>query len=165
MQVIYSGDRMTASEMITHAIEDRGVYKKDVASKMGWSAANLTNKLRRNTITADEFIKLADILGFNVQMANKGIELPVKKKSSRIGTRIVATVGDEQFDNGSATQICHKTNSLTVDKELYLSNKNKFFIVTHTSDGITTIEKCTKGQARVLYTQCSEDEIVKDFPE
>ena len=164
MQVIYSGDRMTASEMITHAIEDRGVYKKDVASKMGWSAANLTNKLRRNTITADEFIKLADILGFNVQMANKGIELPVKKKTSRIGSRIVATVGDEQFDNSSAAQICHKTSSLSVDKELYL-DKGKFFIVTHTSDGVTNIEKCTKGQARTLYTQCSENEIVKDFPE
>ena len=60
MQVQVIGSKnMTVSEMIKQAIATKGLQQKDIAAKMGWSPQNFTNRLKNNTIDAEEWIKLA----------------------------------------------------------------------------------------------------------
>lgn len=69
IQVIGSNS-MSVSEMIKQAIAMKGLQQKDIAVKMGWSPQNFTNRLTNYTIDAEEWVKLAAIIGYEIQMVD-----------------------------------------------------------------------------------------------
>ena len=50
------GEWMKVAEIIEKAIADKGLQKKDIAQKMGWSPQTFNNRLRNNTISSEEWI-------------------------------------------------------------------------------------------------------------
>lgn len=97
---------MSVSEMINEAIIAKGMKKKEVAYKMGWTPQNFTNRLRLNTIDAEEWIKLAKILGYEVQMVDMESGRALKQRRPSSGPRVMQMIDGIKYDTEKADSIC-----------------------------------------------------------
>ena len=87
IQVIGSNS-MSVSEMIKQAIAMKGLQQKDIAVKMGWSPQNFTNRLTNNTIDAEEWVKLAAIIGYEIQMVDVESNTVLKPRRNSTGPKV-----------------------------------------------------------------------------
>ena len=92
--------------MLNQAMLVKGVRKKDVAAKMGWSSQNFSNRLKNKTIDAEELIKLASILGYEIQMVDVESKVVLKPRKESSGPRVVQIVDGISFDTEKATSLC-----------------------------------------------------------
>lgn len=59
---------MNASDIIRTAIRCSGTDQSGCARLLGWTRQKMSTKLLRNTITADEFLTILDVLGMELQI-------------------------------------------------------------------------------------------------
>ena len=118
---------MSVSDIIKKAIEDSPHQQKEVAAFMGWTPQNFQNRLRNNTIDADEWVKIADYLGYEVKMVNQAGENIAGQQAKGRATRQM--VGGIIYDTKTAKSICHSSKFVGTFFELYRMETGDFFIV------------------------------------
>jgi len=47
---------------------DKGLKKKDIADRCGWTQSNMYNKMKRDNFSEEELRKIADALGCNLEI-------------------------------------------------------------------------------------------------
>lgn len=47
---------------------DKGLKQKDIADRCGWTASNLSNKMRRDNLSEEELRKIANALGCTLEI-------------------------------------------------------------------------------------------------
>lgn len=47
---------------------DKGLKKKDIADRCGWTQSNMYNKMKRDNFSEEELRKIADALGCTLQI-------------------------------------------------------------------------------------------------
>ena len=47
---------------------DKGLKKKDIADRCGWTQSNLYNKMKRDNFSEEELRKIADALGCTLEI-------------------------------------------------------------------------------------------------
>mgnify|MGYP004463616771 CR=1 FL=1 len=100
-----AGDRMNVSELIRTASLASKTSHKKIAAKMGWSEALFSNRLRRESFSADELYKIMDILGYDLKITEKdGNE--VKPKKPHVGQRVQQFIDGYVFDTEKGDAIC-----------------------------------------------------------
>ena len=116
---------MSVSDIIKKAIEDSPHQQKEVAAHMGWTPQNFQNRLRNNTIDADEWVEIANYLGYEVTMAPIG-EIAGQQAKGRATRQMV---GGIIYDTKAAKAICHSSTFLGTFYELYRMETGDYFIV------------------------------------
>lgn len=53
---------------IQKLIVEKGIKKKDLADRCGWTSSNLWSKIKRDNFTEEELQKIADALGYNLKI-------------------------------------------------------------------------------------------------
>ena len=48
---------------------EKGLKKKDVADRCGWTPSNMWNKMKRDNFSEEELQKIADALGCTLQIS------------------------------------------------------------------------------------------------
>lgn len=118
---------MSVSDIIKKAIEDSQYQQKDVAAHMGWTPQNFQNRLRNNTIDADEWVEIAQFLGHDVIMVDHaGSDIAGQQAK---GTATRQMVGGTIYDTKTAKAICHSSKFVGTFFELYKMESGDFFIV------------------------------------
>lgn len=132
------GDILSVSDVIKQAIIESDKQQKEVAAHMGWTPQNFANRLKNNTVDADEWVEIAKFLGYKVKMVSAdGVEL--KEKSKGIGNRVVQMVNGVTYDTEKSEAICHTSEFAGSFFELYKDPEGRYFIVLYASwqmDGI-----------------------------
>lgn len=118
---------MKVSDIIRKAIEDSPHQQKEVAAHMGWTPQNFQNRLRNNTIDADEWVEIANYLGYDVKMVNQYGE-DIAGQQAR-GTATRQMVGGTIYDTKTAKVICHSSKFVGTFFELYKMETGEYFIV------------------------------------
>lgn len=116
---------MSVSDIIKKAIEDSPHQQKEVAAHMGWTPQNFQNRLRNNTIDADEWVEIARYLGYKVTMVPD--EEIAGQQAKGQATRQM--VGGIIYDTKAAKAICHSSKFVGTFFELYRTETGDFFIV------------------------------------
>lgn len=57
------GDCMTIEQKIKMALSYKGISQSELARKIGTTPSNLSQKIKRNTLTKEELEEIAKILG------------------------------------------------------------------------------------------------------
>ena len=118
---------MYVSDIIKRAIEDSPYQQKEVAAYMGWTPQNFQNRLRNNTIDADEWVQIANYLGYEVKMVNQSGEDIAKRQAVGQATRQM--VGGTIYDTKTAKAICHSSKFVGTFFELYKTEAGEYFVV------------------------------------
>lgn len=145
---------MKVSEMINNAIAIKGLQKKDVATKMGWSPQNFANRLKNESIDANEWIKLADIIGYDVQMIDK--ETNELMQAKRVGKRVTQMIDGTTYDTEKAEVLCHSPKVYGGWFELFKDRSTgKFFTVAYMeSEGSACMALISEENAKQFYEDC-----------
>ena len=94
---------------------------------MGWTPQNFQNRLRNNTIDADEWVEIARYLGYDVKMVNQ-FGADIAGQQAR-GTATRQMVGGIIYDTKTAKVICHSSKFVGTFFELYKMESGDYFIV------------------------------------
>lgn len=125
------GNIMTASDMIKDLILRSGMLKKDVAEAMGWKyAQHLTNRLGRNTVSADEFLKIVDICGYAIKIEKKDDNQAVEVRPfvRGVGEHLKMMVDKVKYDTHNADAICHTDETKPTFIEVYKKLDGSYFV-------------------------------------
>ena len=152
---IVGGD-MKVSEMIKTAILSSEKQQKEVAEQMGWSPQSFANRLKKNTIDADEWVSIAHILGYELKMvARDGKSVQAKRKG--FGPRVQQMVEGYAYDTEKADAICRTPKVAGGCFELYRDLMTRqFYIVVSCSWGKQNgiVIPITKDEAKEFYYEC-----------
>lgn len=132
------GDILSVSDVIKQAISESEKQQKEVAAHMGWTPQNFANRLKNNTVDADEWVEIAKFLGYEVKMVSTDGE-ELKEKSKGVGTRVVKMVDGVTYDTEKSEAICHTSKLTGSFFELYQDPEGQKFIVLYADwleDGI-----------------------------
>lgn len=152
---IVGGD-MKVSEIIKTAIQSSDTQQKEVAQKMGWSPQSFANRLKKNTIDADEWVAIAHILGYELKMVSQdGASLKAKRKG--FGPRVQQMVDGYAYDTEKADAICRTPKVAGGSFEMYRDlTTRQFYIVIYCDWGTQTgiVTPVTDEEAREFYDGC-----------
>lgn len=59
---------LTTSETINLIMDREKIKASHLASKIGWTPQNFSNKLKRNNFTEEDLNKIAEALGYNLKI-------------------------------------------------------------------------------------------------
>ncbi len=151
---------MDVSEMLNQAMLVKGVRKKDIAAKMGWSSQNFSNRLKNKTIDAEEWIKLAGILGYEIQMVDMESKAVLKPRKESSGPRVVQIVEGISFDTEKATSLCRSPKVYGGWFELFQDFATRqFFTVAYFETGESAcLARISKENAERFYLDCGGEE-------
>lgn len=151
---------MNVSEMLNQAMLVKGVRKKDVAAKMGWSSQNFSNRLKNKTIDAEELIKLASILGYEIQMVDVESKAVLKPRKESSGPRVVQIVDGISFDTEKATSLCRSPKVYGGWFELFQDFATReFFTVAYFETGESACPaRISKENAERFYLDCGGED-------
>lgn len=160
MYQVIGSNEMTVAEMLTEAMLKRGVKKKDVAKEMGWSSQNFSNRLKKRTLDAEEWVRIADILDYEIQMVEKGNGTVLKQRNKSLGVRVTQCVDGYTYDTDKATSICHSPKLYGGWFELFKDvPTGRFFTVAYFETGESAcLAAITKENAEKFYKDCGGED-------
>lgn len=141
------------SEILKDALDAKGYSQREFAKKMGWTPQNFSQRLKKNSFTAEEWRNMAYKLGYEVRLVEleSGIEFESRRKGH--GRRVRQVVNGVLYDTHKADMLCGDFYRDGINEyidgmafELYVDCFGRFFVARYTdwengSDSITTIGK------------------------
>ena len=147
------GDVMNATQIVRSLIRDNNVYQSSVAKKLGWTGQALSNKLRRNMLSADEFFKVIEALGCEIKIIKTETqdEFVAKQRKKGVGLRLRQMVDGVRYDTANADAICHWDDG-EIMHELYQNDDGSYFVAqyVHWECGINSILPISETDAERL---------------
>ena len=141
------------SEILKDALDAKGYSQREFAKKMGWTPQNFSQRLKKNSFTAEEWRSMAYKLGYEVRLVEleSGIEFESRRKGH--GRRVRQVVNGVLYYTHKADMLCGDFYRDGINEyidgmafELYVDCFGRFFVARYTdwengSDSITTIGK------------------------
>ena len=159
VEVLTGGDEVTASEKCKKLIERSDMLQKDVAKAMGWTEASMCNKFRRNSLSAEEFMKIMDILGFEVQIISKDTQEEVRLRKTGVGPRLKMMVNGIKYDTFKSDAICHTDENQPCYDEVYRDEEGRYFVAHYVNweGGTNSISPISEDDAQRLFPQTTKE--------
>lgn len=132
---------MSATDICKELIGKSKLLQREVAEKMGWTEQSLSNRFRRKSLSADEFLKMLEILGYDIKIVEAESKDEVKIRRKGIGSTVKMMVGGVKYDTSKADAICHSDESKDMFYEVYRDDEGRYFIVNYVKwdGGVNTI--------------------------
>ena len=94
------------SEILRDALEAKGYSQREFAKKMGWTPQNFSQRLKKNSFSAEEWRKMAYMLGYEVRLVEleSGIEFESRRKGH--GRRVRQVIKGVLYDTHKADMLC-----------------------------------------------------------
>ena len=98
---------MTSKEVIAAALKATGHTQAEAAAKMGWVGQQLSARLMRNSMRADELLKFMDVLGIDVTFTVRETGEILKAHIAGAGRRVRGMVNKVIYDTESADALAN----------------------------------------------------------
>ena len=133
---------MTSKEAINAALKATGKTQAEAAAKIGWVPQQLSARLTRNSLRADEFLEIMDAIGVEVQMKVMETGEDVKIHIAGAGRRVRGMVDRVIYDTASADALANSfyedgENEYSAEgtaTELYIDREGRYFFVEYTNE-------------------------------
>ena len=132
---------MSASDICKELIGKSKLTQKQVAEQMGWTEQSLSNRFRRKSLSSDEFIKMLEILGYEIEIVEAESKDEVKIRRKGVGKTVKMMVGGVKYDTSKADALCHSDDSKDMFYEIYRDDDGRYFVVNYVklAGGVNTI--------------------------
>lgn len=120
---------MNVAETVKELIKKTDFQQAEVARLMDWTPQNLSNRLGRNTLYAEDFMKLLDVMGYKAIIVEKDSEEEVKTRKRGIAPRLQMMVNGVKYDTYKADAVCHRVIAKDcMFHELYKTDDGNYFL-------------------------------------
>ena len=131
---------MTSKEVIAAALKATGHTQAEAAAKMGRVGQQLSARLMRNSMRADELLKFMDVLGIDVTFTVRETGEILKAHIAGAGRRVRGMVNKVIYDTESADALANNFYADGVNEymdgkamELYVDKEGRYFFAEYTS--------------------------------
>jgi len=156
------------SEILKDALTAKNISQRKFAGMMGWTPQNFSQRLKKNTFTAEEWNRMMKMLGYEVKLVEleSGVEFEARKKGH--GRRIKQVINGVLYDTYKADALCSDFYQDGVNEytdgmafELYVDSFGRFFVARYVewengTDNITTVGK---EDAKILYKKYGDNSL------
>ena len=133
---------MTSREILDAALAKTKHTQAWLARQMEWTPQNFNLRLNRNSIRADEFLALLDVLGVEVTFAMRGNGEILKPHVRGHGRRLCGNCDKITFDTSASEAISNSfyedgVNEFNADgeaAELYIDSEGRYFMAEYHTD-------------------------------
>lgn len=73
---MYNQNSMTACEIIKACLKEKGLKQKDLAARIGKSTPALCTQLNAGYMSADEWRKMAEAIGYRIMVMDESLPIP-----------------------------------------------------------------------------------------
>lgn len=160
------GEKMTSKELLAAALRDTGKTQAEAAAKIGWVPQQLSARLTRNSLRADELLDLLEGIGIELTMTVKETGKVVRSHIQGAGRRVKAMVDRVTYDTASSDALANNfyadgVNEYTDGKalELYIDREGRYFFAEYSSwDGVKDrITPVTPETAAAFIEKCGTE--------
>jgi hypothetical protein len=134
------GVAMTSKEALAAALKETGKTQAEAAVKMGWVPQQLSARLVRNSLRADEFLELMDAIGIDVVLTVRDTGAVLKSHIAGAGRRVRGMVNRVIYDTEAADALANNFYADGVNEyvdgkamELYLDREGRYFFAEYTN--------------------------------
>lgn len=152
LDFIKGGVELKVAEICKDFISRSDKQQKEIAQMMGWTPQLLCNKLRKNNLSAEEFISLLGKLGYEIKIVstdNRDETTPMKRG---VGKRLKMMVNGVKYDTYKADAICHSDETENYFLELYKDIEGRYFVAQYVmwEGGVSSITPISEEDAQVM---------------
>lgn len=138
------GAMMTSKEILAVALKETGKTQAEAARAVGWSPQQLSSRLVRNSLRADELLNLLEGIGIDFNLVSRETGKTVKLHITGAGRRVKAMVDRVIYDTAMSDAIANNfyadgENEYTDGKalELYIDKEGRYFFAEYSNwDGV-----------------------------
>lgn len=134
------GVSMTSKEALSAALKATGKTQAEAAIGIGWAPQQLSARLVRNSMRADEFLALMNAIGVDVNLTVRDTGEQIKAHIAGAGRRVRAMVNRVIYDTEAADALANNfyadgVNEYTDGKamELYIDREGRYFFAEYTN--------------------------------
>ena len=145
-------DRKPVCDIIKAEIERADIETAYVADAVNIKRSTFWMKLKNNSFSAEEAIRVLEYLGMEVSIVpSKGIG----KRVGGTGPRVRVMVNRTIYDTAKSYAICHTEWVDGWRMELFMDQENRFFVAHYTTwkDAANIISEIGKEDAAIMYTK------------
>lgn len=139
------GVTMTSRELLAAALKESGKTQAEAAKSVNWVPQQLSSRLVRNSLRADEFLALLEGIGVELTLTVKDTGKTVKTHIAGAGQRVRAMVDRVIYDTAESDALANN---------FYEDGENKF------ADG-EALELYIDKEGRYFFAEYYEDETKK----
>lgn len=131
---------MKAKDALAAALRETGKTQAEAAARVGWVPQQLSNRLVRNSLKADEFLEVLEGIGVEITMTVKETGKIIRLKSQR--RRVKKMVKGVIYDTAAAGVVANNFYADGVNEydedgyatELYIDKEDRYFFVDYHRD-------------------------------
>lgn len=134
------GVAMTAREALSVALKGTGKTQAEAAVKMGWVPQQLSARLMRGSMRADEFLQIMDAIGVDVILKVRDTDEVLRTHVAGAGRRVRAMVNRVIYDTEAADALANNFYADGVNEyndgkamELYIDREGRYFFAEYTN--------------------------------
>lgn len=134
------GVAMTSKEALAVALKGTGKTQAEAAAKLGWVPQQLSARLSRNSLRADEFLELMDAIGVDVILKVRETGAELKAHIVGAGRRVRAMANRVIYDTEAADALANNFYADGVNEyndgkamELYVDREGRYFFAEYTN--------------------------------
>lgn len=136
----YGGDLMKANDVLAAALRATRKTQAEAAARVGWMPQQLSARLVRNSMRADEFLNLLEGLGIEITLTVKETGEVVRTHIPGAGRRVKGMVDRIIYDTASSDALANNFYADGVNKytdgkalELYIDKEGRYFFAEYTN--------------------------------
>ena len=136
----YGGDLMKANDVLAAALRATRKTQAEAAARVGWMPQQLSARLVRNSMRADEFLNLLEGLGIEITLTVKETGEVVRTHIPGAGRRVKGMVDRIIYDTAASDALANNfyadgVNEYTDGKalELYIDKEGRYFFAEYTN--------------------------------
>ncbi|MBR3972922.1 MAG: helix-turn-helix transcriptional regulator [Oscillospiraceae bacterium] len=125
---------MSSKEILKAACKATGTSQNDGAKKIGFTKQQLSSKIVRGTLRADEFLNFLDAVGIDVEFRVRETGKVIKIRVPGMGQRVRCMVDKVIYDTAASDALANNfyadgVNMFTDGKamELYIDKEGRYF--------------------------------------
>lgn len=143
------GKSMTTADIIKDLLSKSDIQQKELGKFLGVSEVCISNRLRRNSISSDDFLKILDFLGYEINIVSKKTKEIETIRNKGVGKRIKMMVDGIKYDTAKADAICHSDATDFCFYELYKDDEGRYFVAQYSNweNGTNSISPIDENEA------------------
>lgn len=145
---------MTSKDALMSAISKTGHTQESAAKLIGWAGQQISQRLQRNSMRADEFLVLMDAIGVDVTFTIRETGEELRDHKPGHGRRIRMTADKVMYDTATSNAIANSFYEDGVNEykdgeacELYVDKKGRYFMAEYHEGGKDKILPVTASVA------------------
>lgn len=131
---------MTSKEILTTALKGTGKTQAEAAAKIGWTPQQLSARLGRNSLRADELLAIMDAIGIDVILKVRDTGAELKTHVAGVGRRVRCMANRIIYDTRDANALANNFYSDGINEyndgkamELYVDREGRYFFAEYTN--------------------------------